>query len=145
MQEFPHHYKACASGTATGAVVLSAENLPQLASAAPAEFDGPGDKWSPELLLTAAVADCFMLTFRAVAAASKLAWTELDVAAEGTLDRVEKQMKFTAFKVSARLTVPAETDPEKARRVMEKSEGACLITNSLSATSHLEAEVVVEA
>lgn len=145
MQEFPHHYEASASGKATDAVNLSSENLPQIASAAPLQFGGPGDKWSPEHLLTATVADCFILTFRAVARASKLEWSDLDVSAVGILDRVERQMKFTEFKMSARLTVPAGTDPDKATRAMEKSEEACMITNSLTATVHLETEVIVEA
>lgn len=36
------------------------------------------------------------------------------------------------------------TDIDKAQRLMEKAEAACLVTNSLSAEAHLEAEVVVE-
>jgi uncharacterized OsmC-like protein len=30
-------------------------------------FDGPGDAWSPENLLLAAVQSCFLFTFQAVA------------------------------------------------------------------------------
>jgi hypothetical protein len=33
----------------------------------PREFDGRGNQWSPESLLAAALADCFVLSFRAVA------------------------------------------------------------------------------
>ncbi len=142
MQEFPHHYAVNASGSAQGNITLTADGMPTLQSAPPEQFGGPGDQWSPEHLLTAAVADCFILTFRAVAQASKLEWTQLDVSAEGTLDRVERTMKFTAFTVTATLTVPEGTDPAKAERVMEKSEAACMITNSLSAETHLNAHVV---
>jgi hypothetical protein len=38
----------------------------------------------------AAVADCFALTFRAVAKASQLQWTKLLCDADGTLDRSEE-------------------------------------------------------
>ena len=40
------------------------EGVRVIESAPPKEFDGPGDQWSPEQLLTAAVADCFVLNFR---------------------------------------------------------------------------------
>jgi peroxiredoxin-like protein len=144
MQAFPHLYDVNASASADGIITASVDNLPALTVAAPKEFDGPGDQWSPEHLLTAAVANCFILTFRAVARASKLEWTHLEVSTQGTLDRVEREMKFTAFTVTARLTVPAGIDPAKATRIMEKSEASCMITNSLSAERHLQAEVTVE-
>ena len=75
MQDLPHHYNVSADAEAEGNIILKADNMPQLISAPPAEFGGPGDQWSPEHLLVAAVADCFILTFRAVARASKLEWS----------------------------------------------------------------------
>ncbi len=143
MHEFPHHYRVDAEGGVEGSILVSAENLPTINSAPPAEFDGPGDQWSPEHMLTASVANCFILTFRAVARASKVEWHDLEVNVTGTLDRVDRVMKFTAFTVHATLAVPEGTDPEKARRAMEKAESACLVTASLTAETHLEAEVVV--
>ncbi len=142
MQDLPHHYHVTASSEQEGNVLLKAEELPQLISAPPAEFGGPGDQWSPEHLLVAAVADCFILTFRAIARASKLEWIDLKAPTEGTLDRVERVTRFTAFTVKAILTVPAGTDLEKARRLLEKAESACLITNSLNTENHLEIEIV---
>ena len=133
------------SAEAEGNITLKAEDLPQLVTAPPAEFGGPGDQWSPETLLVGAVADCFILTFRAIARASKLEWTNLECSAEGVLDRVERVTRFTAFTVRATLTVPAGSDPDKARRLLEKAEGSCLITRSMLAETHLEAEVIVAA
>ena len=144
MQDFPHKYQVGASAAPDSHVSLESDGMPTITSAPPAEFGGPGDQWSPEHLLVSAVADCFILTFRAVSGASKLDWTRLECSAEGTLDRIERVTSFTAFTVHARLTVPAGTDEEKARRLLQKSEDACLITSSLKADSHLEAEVVVE-
>ena len=102
MKEFPHRYAITADSATAGTVRLTGECLPDLASASPAEFGGPGDLWSPETLLVAAVGDCFVLTFRAVAAASKLAWASLSCSVTGTLDRVERVTRFTAFEVRAR-------------------------------------------
>jgi len=141
MQGFPHHYRVRGAATPDGDVTLQADGLPEIASQPPAEFGGPGDRWSPETLLTAAVADCFILGFRAIAQASKLEFTRLDCEAEGVLDRVERAMKFTALTVRARLTVPAGTDTARAGKLLEKAEASCLITNSLDAEIHLETEI----
>ena len=70
MHPFPHRYRVKGAGRVTGDVELTAERLTSLRSATPIEFDGPGDRWSPETLLVVAVAVCFILTFRAIAKAS---------------------------------------------------------------------------
>lgn len=143
MQDLPHHYHVHSTAEAEGNVTLTADNLPQLVTAPPAEFGGPGDQWSPETLLVGAVTNCFILTFRAIARASKLEWSKLECSTEGLLDRVERVTRFTELTVRATLTVPAGTDVDKAQRLLEKSEAACLITQSLLATAHLEAQVIV--
>jgi len=143
MQDFPHRYTVVAAGTAAGDIELSAERLPNLRSASPAEFDGPGDRWSPETFLVAAAGDCFVLTFRAIARASKLRWTALQCKVTGTLDRVDRVTRFTHLVISAQLQVPAQTDPDQGRRCLEKAERSCLISNSLKADVHLIADVNV--
>lgn len=145
MQDLPHHYVVSAGAKAAGNVVLSSTGVDDLPSAAPAEFGGPGDQWSPESLLVAAVADCLILSFRAIARASRLEWSSLTCEVEGTLDRVDRVTQFTKFDVVARLDVPAETDVSKAERLLDKAEKVCLITNSLKADSHLKATVTVAA
>jgi len=143
MQDLPHQYLVSADAKSSGNVVLSSDGVADLPSAPPAEFGGPGDQWSPESLLVAAVADCFILSFRAIARASRLDWDSLTCNVDGTLDRVDRVTQFTGFKVSATLHVPSGSDEEKAQRLLEKAEHACLITNSLKAESELESTVHV--
>jgi peroxiredoxin-like protein len=145
MQDLPHHYRVIAAGAVEGDVELTAERLPSLRSASPAEFGGPGDRWSPETLLLGAAADCFILTFRAVARASKLPWTSMHCAVTGTLDRIDRVTQFTQLDIHAHLMVPVGADQDQARRVLEKAERGCLISNSLKAPVHLEPEVDVAA
>src|SRR5512145_2061624 len=142
MQSFPHLYGVSARAESEGEVILESPGLSPLASAAPTQFDGPGDRWSPETLLIGAVADCFVLSFRAVARASKLDWTALEATVEGKLDRVEGKTRFTEFHVHATLRVPAGTDPARATTLLEKAEHVCLISNSLVGTRHLHPTVV---
>ena len=143
MQPFPHQYRVQAAGAATGTVTLSATDLPALVTAAPAEFGGPGDLWSPETLLVAAAVNCFVLTFRAIAAGSKLPWEQLTCGGEGTLDRVDGVTRFTGLALHAQVVLPAGGDAEKAKRLLEKSERACLISNSLALQPTLTCDVDV--
>lgn len=142
MQPLPHHYEAQLSAGPSGYVRLSAEGVPDLRAEAPRDFDGPGDAWSPEHLLLAAVQACFLLTLRAVARASKLEFIALELDAAGTVDRQNGVTRFTEIVLRPRLTVPAGTDREKARRALEKSEKACLVSASLSTPIRLEAEIL---
>lgn len=144
MDAFPHEYKVAAHAANEGEIILQAEGLENIASAAPAQFDGPGNRWSPEDLLVASVADCFILTFRAIAKFSKLDWSALECSATGTLDKVDRTTCFTAFEIDARLLVPEGTDTDKAHKLLEKSEASCLVTNSLKSKVTLNAEVIVE-
>lgn len=140
---YPHLYTVQASSQPTGDVPLTAPGLPELATAPPAEFDGPGDRWSPETLLLGAVADCFILSFRAVARASKFAWTGLECRVQGKLDRVDGRTHFTDYVVHATLRAPGGTDEERAKKLLEKAEHVCLVSNSLVGTRRLEAHVIV--
>ena len=145
MQSLPHLYRVAAKAATAGDVELSATGLAPMRSASPAEFDGPGDRWSPETLLVGAVADCLILTFRAVAKASNVPWVSLECDARGTLDRVERVTQFVRIDVHAHLTVPPGTDPELARLALVKAEKNCLISNSLKAAVVLETHVTVAA
>ena len=144
MQAFPHHYSVAASAATQGDVTLAGDRLPAIPSAPPAEFGGPGDRWSPETLLVAAVADCFVLTFRGIAGASHFVWVSLECHVTGTVDRVDRVTQFTALEVRARLRVPAGAKEDQARRLLVKAEETCLVTNSLKVRPRLEAIVEFE-
>jgi organic hydroperoxide reductase OsmC/OhrA len=68
MKAYPQHLQRRRSGIGDWAVV--SQGPPAIETAPPPEFDGPGDMWSPETLLVAAIASCFILTFRGVSRAA---------------------------------------------------------------------------
>jgi organic hydroperoxide reductase OsmC/OhrA len=144
MHPYPHTYVVATTGQATGLVAVTSPDLPDLPTAPPPQFDGPGGQWSPETLLCAAVADCFVLTFRALARAARIEWLELECRVEGVLDRVERVAQFTRFNTVATLTVPAATDAAKAQQLLERAEQTCLVSNSLRGERVLEARVILE-
>ena len=141
MHAFPHNYAVSAHASSAGDVVLQASGLPSIDSQPPAEFGGPGDRWSPESLLIAAVADCFVLSFRAIAGASKLSFDQLNVNADGCLDMVERKMMFTGVKIHASVVVSDANTVDKVERLLHKAEQMCLITNSLNCNVSLSTDV----
>lgn len=141
MTTYPHQYTTSAFALHDGYVSLESPGLPVLSTAPPVEFGGPGDRWSPETLCVGAVANCYVLTFRAVARAAKLPWLALRAEAAGTLDRVQGSTQFTHFVLRVLLEVPEGVAADGALAALERAEKACLIRNSLKATSHLEATI----
>jgi organic hydroperoxide reductase OsmC/OhrA len=141
---YPHTYEASASGRPTGAVPVASARLETLSTAPPAEFGGPGDRWSPETLLIASIADCFVLTLRALARAAGFRWLSVDCRVTGTLERVEGVTSFSRFVTHAKLVVPKGADEPTARGLLERAEHGCLISNSLLGERHLEAEIATE-
>jgi len=143
MQGYPHHYLASATGGNEGSVVVSGEGLPDLDTQSPPQFGGPEGVWSPETMLSATVANCFILSFRAIARASKFEWTSLECNVDGVLDRPERSTYFTAFNIHVVLHAPEGARPELAQRLLEKSEQICLITASLKAETILTTDIQV--
>ncbi len=141
MKPYPHVYDVGAQGSATGAVRVVCPELPDLQTAPPPEFDGPGGVWSPETLLIASIADCFILTFRGVSRAAHFEWEQLEAHVRGTLERVAGVTQFTRYVTHAVLTVKATADLEKAKELLERAEKVCLVANSLRGERLLETTV----
>ncbi|MGD9659871.1 MAG: OsmC family protein [Porticoccaceae bacterium] len=143
MAAIPHNYRVSARAGAESPVALRTEEGAELACAAPVNFGGEPGGQSPEHLLTEAVAGCFILTFRAIAAASRVPWQSLACEVVGTLDKVGHKLQFTEFTVNAVLTIADPEHKEKAHSLLAKAEQNCLISNSLSCPVHLDSRVDV--
>lgn len=141
MKPLPHHYEVHLSGASSGYAELSTASVPALRTAPPADYDGPGDAWSPEHLLLASVQGCFLFTLRAIARASKVEFISLDLDAMGTVARIDGVTRFTEIVLRPKLSVPAGANRERMLQILEKSEKACLVSASLSTPVRLEAEV----
>lgn len=110
--------------------------------ATPPEFDkGVPGIWSPEHLFTAAVLSCFMTTFLAIAEFSKLEFHDFDCNAVGVLDKVEGKFMMTEINLTAKLKINDLEKAEKAERILQKSEAACLISNSIKTKVNLTCEI----
>ena len=100
--------------------------------ATPPEFPkGMAGIWSPEHLLVAAVNSCLMTTFLAIAENSKLSFTTFTSKAVGKLAIIEGKYMISEITLLPTLGIVAEDQRERALKVLQKSEAACLISNSI--------------
>ena len=141
MKPLPHDYHVLLTGGPSGYATVSTPGIPDLRTAPPVDFDGPGDAWSPEHLLLAAVQSCFLFTLRAIARASKVDFVSLELDATGIVDRQEGVVRFTSIVLRPRIVVSSGTDRERALRILEKSEKQCLVSASLATPIRLEPEI----
>jgi peroxiredoxin-like protein len=112
--------------------------------ATPPEFPGGVEGiWSPEHLFIASVSSCFMTTFTAIAEYSKLDFSKLSVPASGTMSNESGKFLITEVILRPILVITDETQKDKALRILEKAEQACLISRSINSKVILEPEVLI--
>lgn len=144
--ETTHLYRTNAIWTMRRRGIVSAADVPRTINfSAPPEFQGEPGLWTPEHLLVASVATCFLTTFRAIAEISRLQVVRLEIEAEGLLEKQEGGFRFTRVVIRPLLTVADAADQERAQKMLEKAERACLVSRSLSTHIELQAKVEVGA
>ena len=113
--------------------------------ATPPEFPkGIPNIWSPEHLFTASVSSCLMTTFLAIAENSKLEFSGFSCKSKGVLEQVEGKYEMTEVILNPTVTIKYEKDRERAERIIQKSEAACLISNSIRSKITMNIEIKVE-
>lgn len=142
MTPLPHRYEVHLTGGPSGYAEVTTAGVPGLRTAPPPEFDGPGDAWSPEHLLLAAVESCFLFTLRAIARTSQLEFASLDLDVTGLVEHRDRVTRFTEIVLRPRIVVAGHTDRDRVCQVLEKTERVCLVSGSLSTPIRLEPEIV---
>lgn len=114
--------------------------------ATPPEFPkGVAGVWSPEHLFTASVASCLMTTFLAIAENFKLEFGYFLCHAKGKLESIEGKLIMTEVHLFPEVAVANEIDREKATKVLDKAEKACLISNSIKSKVLVVSTILVDA
>jgi peroxiredoxin-like protein len=144
MAEEKHTYRTSVRWDGERRGTLSSPGLPAQAVATPPEFPGghPGI-WSPEHLFVAAAEACLMTTFLAIAENSKLAFVSYGSEAEGTVEKTDQGYMVTKIAIRARVTIKDEAARDRAKRIVEKAELACLVSKSMKTPIALEVEVTL--
>jgi peroxiredoxin-like protein len=142
---FSHIYNVSLAWKADRQGVLSSPELNQNIEVAtrPPGRNGREGSGSPEELFTAAVSSCIMTTFLAIAENSKLEFESFTCNATGKLEQIEGKYLMTEVTVYPVVSIYREEDYARAERVLQKSEAACLISNSIKAKVIMEPIVTI--
>ena len=112
--------------------------------ATPPQFPkGMSGIWSPEHFLVAAVNSCLMTTFLAIAENSKVIFTGFDSKAIGKLEMVDGKYMISEITLMPIVHMEDESQRERIDRVLQKSEAACLISNSIKSRIVFHPKVMV--
>ena len=84
-----------------------------------------------------------MTTFLAIAENSKLDFVSFDSTATGKLEKVDNTLMISEIELKPKVVLRNEKDKERALRIIEKSEKACLISNSIKSKIVLSPEVII--
>ncbi len=143
--ETDYHYEVKVNWEAERKGLMSSPVLnTNIEVATPPEFPkGMPGIWSPEHLLVAAVNSCLMTTFLAIAENFKFDFIHFESNANGTLEKVDGKFMMSEVVLSPVLTIAPDADKEKALRILEKSEAACLISNSVKAKIVFKPEIKI--
>lgn len=141
-----HHYQVKVNWVADRKGIASSDVLPtNIEVATPPEFPkGMAGIWSPEHFLVAAANSCLMTTFLAIAENSKLEFDSFECNAIGILDKVDGKFMIVEIILHPTVVVHTSEAAERAIRIIEKSEAACLISNSLKSKIVLQPKVSVK-
>ena len=128
------------------AAASSADGLPDLSVGPPPAFGGTAGLWTPEHLFVLAATSCWLTTFLAVAASSKLDFVAVECSGNGTLEQGEdRRFRISAIALRPRVTVARGEDGDLAIRLVQKAESICLIRNSMRSEVTMEPEILVAA
>ncbi len=139
-----HYYEVSVKWESDRIGELTSPSLQNVKVATPPEFPkGVPGIWSPEHLFVAAANSCLMTTFLAIAENSKLDFSSFTCGAKGKLEKVDGKFMISEIELMPQVKVKEEADKERAMRIIEKSEKACLISNSMKSNIVLKPEVIL--
>jgi peroxiredoxin-like protein len=120
---------------------LSSPGKPNIIVATPPEFNGEQGYWSPEELLLSAVDSCIMTTFLHYAERKGIDLASYESGAEGVLESVDRQFRFSKILVKPKISVVSEDQVDKTKELIRVAENSCFISNSIKSVVEVVPEI----
>ncbi|CAN5238249.1 OsmC family protein [soil metagenome] len=111
--------------------LITAEGNPPIEGSSDKPFRGSPERWNPEELLVAALAQCHMLSYLHSAAAHGIVVTAYTDAATGVMAQVGDGGHFTSVTLHPVVTISAG-DPELALALHAEASANCFIAQSVN-------------
>ena len=112
-------------------VAVRAEGKPELAGSADVPFRGSADRWNPEELLLAALAQCHLLSYLHSAVRHGIVVVDYADSASGVMEQVGDGGRFTSVTLHPRVTITDPGQVELAQRIHVEASANCFIAASV--------------
>ncbi|MFG2208755.1 OsmC family protein [Streptomyces sp. NPDC048638] len=123
---------------------VSADGPPTLPGTADPAFRGGKDRWNPEQLLLASLAQCHMLSYLALCSLAGVVVTAYADEADGTMTGDSAGGgRFTEAVLRPRVEVASPDDLDRARALHDEAHAKCFIAASANFPVHHEPVVTV--
>jgi organic hydroperoxide reductase OsmC/OhrA len=106
-------------------------------------FRGDPSIHNPEDLLVAALSGCHFLSYASLCARSGVNVLAYEDNATGTMERVNRTMRFTEVVLRPKVTIAEGSDPEMAKALHERAHAICFIANSVNFSVRNEPEIEI--
>ena len=140
----PHTYRTATMWSSGLSGTLSAPGKPELQVSTPPEFKGEGAHWTPEEMFVAAVEVCHMATFMSYAAARRVAVLWYVSHANGVLEYVDGDYRFTRIVIFPTITVPGSTEESQVHTILREAQKHCLVANSIASIVEVNPTIIVQ-
>lgn len=112
---------------------LSAPGKPLIRGSADPAFLGQKDRWNPEDLLVASLAECHMLTYLALCARDRIVVTAYEDDATGTMTEASGNSgRMTEVVLRPRVTIADPAKADRAAALHHDANRTCFIANSVN-------------
>src|SRR5690606_3534952 len=102
---------------------------------------GPGGGYSPEDLFALAAINCIIATFKVYAEKSNLNFETIEASAELTVDKHPSENFLSMSHIKIKMDVKKASDPERVKKILEKSAKDCAVCNSIKTGKTFEINV----
>ncbi|WP_428965445.1 OsmC family protein [Micromonospora fluostatini] len=115
---------------------ITTDGRPTIPGSADPTYRGDTDRWNPEQLLVASLAQCHMLWYLHLCADAGVTVTHYTDHATGTMTAVDGTTRFTEVVLRPRVTVADPATVDTATRLHADAHAACYIANSVAFPVH---------
>lgn len=139
--DYPVHFKVKAnSKSGINEIWNSAALQAEIRTAIPLEFGGIGGGASPEDFYALSLGNCFLATFKVIAAKSKLIYESIEVNVDLNVDYSDAK-KLIMKSAMLNIALTGTDNTERALRLLQKTPEHCMILNSVKTELNYEFKV----
>lgn len=113
-------------------VVVRSQGKPDLLASADRPFRGDADRWNPEELLLAALAECHLLSYLHSAVSHGVVVTDYLDEPIGVMEQVGQGGRFTSVTLHPQVTVAEESMVQVAQAIHAEASANCFIAASVN-------------